>query len=235
MLVVMLTAYTSKKQLEYEDEVLRTIMDEYGGKFLSDEVQEGVAQVMVPDLMIRPNVVYRGFRIAGSFFDVKGAHDSIDHGAIAHKTTLPFIKDFAKDKTPPFVDDEGACHYICSYDFGHSGFFEMPFVYEPDADRKNIRTLLAGLTAKAYLHDARHKTYPGGFVVSVGADIMGPFMGGFQKIIRKVKTTFDPNYVSNPGWPVFMWSRLSKDLMKSGMNSYRDKRRNMKKELEKNV
>jgi hypothetical protein len=55
---------------------------------------------------------------------------------------------------------------------------------------------------------------------------MGPFMGGFQKIIRKVKTTFDPNYVSNPGWPVLMWSRLSKDGIKYAMNSYRDKRRN---------
>jgi hypothetical protein len=225
MLVVMLTAYTSKKQLEYEDEVLRTIMDEYGGKFLSDEVQEGVAQVLVPDLMIRPNVVFRGFRTAGSFFDVKGAWDSIDHGAIAHKTTLPFIKDFVKDKSPPFVDDEGAHHYICSYDFGHSGFFELPFVYAPDADYKNIKTLLAGLTAKAYLHDARHKTYPGGFVVSVGADIMGPFMGGFQKIIRKVKTTFDPNYVSNPGWPVLMWSRLLKDGIKSALDAYRDKKK----------
>jgi hypothetical protein len=235
MLVVMLTAYTSKKQLEYEDEVLRTIMDEYGGKFLSDKVQEGIAQVVIPDLMIRPNVVFRGFRIAGSFFDVKGALDSIDHGAVALKTTLPFIKNFVKDKTPPFMDDEGATHYICSYDFGHSGFFEMPFLYEPDADYKNIKTLLAGLTAKGYLHDARNKTYPGGFVVSVGADIMGPFMGGFQKMIRDVKATFDPNYVSNPGWPVFMWSRLFKDGAKSAMNSYRDKRVNTKKELEKDV
>jgi len=235
MLVVMLTAYTSKKQLEYEDDVLRSIMDEYGGKFLSDEVQEGIAQVLVPDLMIRPNVLFRGFRVAGSFFDVKGALDSMDHGAIAHKTTLPFIKDFVKDKTPPFMDDDGGCHYICSYDLGHSGFFEMPFLYEPDADCKNIKTLLAGLTAKGYLHDARHKTYPGGFVVSVGADIMGPFMGGFQKIIKNVKATFDPNYVSNPGWPVLMWSRLSKDGIKYAMNSYRDKRKNAKKELEKDV
>lgn len=235
MLVVMLAAYTSKRQLEYEDDVLREIMDEYGGKLLPDEVQEGVAQVVVPDLTIRPNVVYRGFRVAGSFFDVKGTLDSMDHGAIVHKTTLPFLKESVKDKTPPLVDDEGSHHYICSYDFGHMGFAEMPFLYEPDADYKNVKTMLKGLTARAYLHDARHKTSPSLLLINVGMDIMGPFMGGFQKIIKKVKTTFDPNFVSNPGWPVVVWSRLLKDGIKSAMNSYSDKRRNMKREVEKDV
>jgi len=230
MLVVMLTAYTSKKQLEYEDEVLRAIMDEYGGKLLSDEVQEGVAQVVVPDLTIRPNIVYRGFRIAGTFADIKGVCDSLDHSALCHKTTVPLLKRFMKDKTPPFVDDDGASHYICSYDFGHMGFVEMPFIFEPDADYKNVKVGVR-LTVMGLFHDVWHRTHTA-FLLNIAADIIGPFMGGFHKIIRKVKTAFDPNYVSNPGWPVVIWSRFLKDGIKSAMNSYREKRRNMKEELE---
>jgi hypothetical protein len=233
MLVVMLTAYTSKKQLEYEDEVLRTIMDEYGGKFLSDEVQEGVAQVLVPDLMIRPNVVFRGFRTAGSFFDVKGAWDSIDHGAIAHKTTLPFIKDFVKDKSPPFVDDEGGHHYICSYDFAHMGFTEMPFLFEPDVDYKNVRVGMR-LPILGLFHDVRHRTHTA-FLLNVAADIMGPFMGGFQKIVRKVKTSFDPDNVANPPFPQIVYGKLFKDLLKHALKSYQDKKKIREEEVKQNV
>jgi len=70
--------------------------------------------------------------------DIKEVCDSLDHSALCHKTTLPLLKNFMKDKTPPFVDDEGGHHYICSYDYGHMGFTEMPFLFEPDVDYKNV-------------------------------------------------------------------------------------------------
>jgi hypothetical protein len=222
MLVVMLTAYTSKKQLEYEDDVLRAIVDEYGGKLLPDEFQEDVAQVVIPDLTIRPNIIFRGFRIAGTFFDIKGVCDSLDHSALCHKTTLPLLKRFMKGKTPPFVDDEGGHHYICSYDFAHMGFVEMPFLVEPDVEFKNIKTALR-LPILGLFHDVRHRTHTA-FLLNISAEIMGPFMGGFHRILRKLKTLFDPNDVSNPGWPLFMWRRLLRDGIRSVFAAVRYRR-----------
>jgi hypothetical protein len=223
MLVVMLTAYTSKKQLEYEDEVLRTIVDENGGRYLPDEIQEGVAQVVIPDLTIRPNVIFRGFRIAGAFFDIKGVVDSLDHSALCHKTTLPLLKRFMKDKTPPFVDDEGGHHYICSSDFAHMGWVEMPFLFEPDVDYKNVKIGMR-LPIMGLFHDVWHRTHTA-FLLNVAADIIGPFMGGFHKISRKVKTSFDPDNVANPPFPQFVYGKFSKDLLKYALDSYQDKKK----------
>jgi hypothetical protein len=233
MLVVMLTAYTSKKQLEYEDEVLRAIVDENGGRYLPDEFQEGVAQVVLPDLTIRPNVIFRGFRIAGAFFDIKGVVDSIDHSALGHKTTLPLLKRFMKDKTPPFMDDEGGHHYICSSDFAHMGWVEMPYLFEPDVDFKNARVGVR-LPVMGLFHDVWHRTHTA-FLLNVAADIMGPFMGGFHKIIRKVKTSFDPNNVANPPFPQFVYGRFSKDLLKYALKSYQDKKEIREREVKENV
>jgi hypothetical protein len=233
MLVVVLTAYTSKKQLEYEDEVLRTIMDEYGGKFLSDEIQEGVAQVVIPDLTIRPNIIFRGFRIAGTFFDIKGVCDSLDHSALCHKKTLPLLKNFMKDKSPPFVDDEGGHHYICSYDFAHMGFTEMPFLFEPDVDYKNVKIGMR-LPIMGLFHDVRHRTHTA-FLLNIAADIMGPFMGGFHRIVKKVKTSFDPDNVANPPFPQIVYGKLFKDLLKYALKSYQDKKKIREEEAKQNV
>jgi glycolate oxidase len=202
MLAVVLEALTSKKQLDYEEAVLRDIVDENNGRFITGKLHELASTILVPDLLYRPHLLFRGFRAAGNFVSVKLALDSLDHAALMLRNGTRLASWYIKDKIPPFLDDEGESGYINPYDFSHMGHYELPILYE--AKFEAVQTA-ARLIALQVLEDIRSRTHPGGFLFSFIIDWMGPWMGKFHRIIRGVKVSFDPNNVSNPPWPMPIW------------------------------
>ncbi len=204
LVVVILEAYTAEEQLDYEEEVLRQIVAEQEGRFLTGELLESVETIVAPDLLIRPSLVFRGFRVGGNFMSVKLGLDSLDHSALLLKNGIKLTNWFIKDKIPPFVDVQGEAAYINPYDFGHMGHLEFPILYEASPDNVAIAMKLVSLQM---LEDIYSRTYPGGFLFSIFMDVMGPMMGKFNRIVGKVKVAFDPNNISNPPWPKIIWKK----------------------------
>ncbi len=202
LLVVVLEAYTSNEQLDYEEEVLREIISEHKGSFITGRLHELAAGITVPDLLYRPNLLFRGFRAAGNFVSVKLGLDSLDHSALLLKNGVRLNRWFTRKKQPPFLDDEGETGYINPYDLAHMGHYELPVLYEAKFEVVQEAMKLVPLQV---FEDIISRTYPGGFLFSLLIDFMGPMMGGFDKVITGVKVAFDPNNVSNPPWPSHVW------------------------------
>lgn len=211
LVAVVLETQATTRQLDYEEAVLREIVDEYGGTFFSGEILEKVATIIVPDLMIRPNVIFRGFRVAGSFISVKMTLDSLDHALMVHKGGAPMAEKYMKNKTPPFLATEGESGYMTTYDFTHMGYYELPILYEAGGESVKAAGMLLALQV---LWDIKARAHTGGFITGFIVNFMGPLMGRFDDIMRKVKTTFDPNCVSNPPWPLPLWYRIFKDALR---------------------
>ena len=211
LLIVVVEAVSSKKQLDYESSVLKEIVAENKGRFLAGKLLELASTILVPDLLYRPNLLFRGFRAAGNFISVKLGLDSLDHSARLLRNGTKLTHWYIKDKQPPFLDDEGESGYINPYDFGHMGHYELPVLYEARFEAIQQAMKLIPLQV---LEDIRSRTHPGGFLFSFLIDLMGPWMGKFNQIVREVKVSFDPNNVSNPPWPMPIWGRGLKNRFK---------------------
>ncbi len=198
-LMVVLEAHASPKQLDYEEEVLREIVEEYSGRFIYGKIQECFESIVAPDLFYRPSLIMRGFRAGGSFMSVKLGLDSLDHAALLHKNGTKFNSKLMAKKAPPFLDDNGQTAYINPYDFSHMAHLEMPVIFEASFDAISEG---AALIPKNIIEDVWHKCYPGGFLFGPLSNMMGPFMGKFHKYIGETKAMLDPNNVSNPPWPI---------------------------------
>jgi len=215
LVVVVLEATTSPKQLDYEEAVLRDIADEKNGRFLDGKLLEYTTEILTPDLLYRPHLLFRGFRAGGNFVSCKLGLDSLDHSALLLRNGTKLTSWFIRKKQPPFLDDQGESGYINPYDFGHMGHYELPVLYEASFEAVKEALKLVPLQV---LEDIRSRTYPGGFLFSFLIDFMGPLMGKFHKIIRAVKEEFDPNNVSNPPWPLPIWGRGLKNQLKKYMS-----------------
>lgn len=216
LVVVVLETQTTVKQLDYEEDVLMEIVGEYGGRFLGGEMLEKVATIVVPDLMIRPNLIFRGFRVAGSFLSVKMTLDSLDHAVMAHEGAAPLVDRYMKNKIPPFLDTEGESGYMTTYDFTHMGYYELPILYEAGGESVKAARMLLALQV---LWDIKARAHTGGFITGFIINFLGPLMGRFDRIIRDVKTTFDPNCVSNPPWPMPLWLNLIRGSLRNAVTS----------------
>jgi hypothetical protein len=200
--VVVLEAITSPEQLDYEEAVLRDIVKENKGRFITGPLLEYTATMVAPCLLYRPNLLYRGFRVGGSFTCIKMPLDSVDHAALVTQNAKILNRRLYKNKQPPIFDDGGGSNYISPYDFGHCAHMELPVLYEKSFA---VTKLGARIMAFQQVADLFSGTHPGGYLFSFLPDLMGPLMGKFHNHIRQIKAAFDPNLIANPPWPVHVY------------------------------
>ena len=209
--VVVLEAITSPKQLDYEESVLKDIIKENKGRFITGPLLDYTASMVSPCLLYRPALLYRGFRVGGSFTCIKMPLDSVDHAALVTKNAKKLNARLLKNRQPPIFDDGGGSNYISPYDFGHCAHMELPVLYEKSFD---VTKTGARIMAAQAVEDLYSGTHPGGYLFSFMPDLMGPLMGKFHTHIRKIKEAFDPNLIANPPWPVYVYGRGLKGLRK---------------------
>jgi glycolate oxidase len=181
---VLLVGYTSEKQLEYEERVLKDIASETGATRISEGRPFDRSWVIGTDSL----TVYN---ISGAELSTRFAFDSIDVAA----KMLKSVAELRDKYIPPFCDtaDFGWMHLN---ELGRIAYGEFLLYFDSeDADEaEKFETLCIEkeLEAKAYCtlqNPGRHRT-------------LGPKMGNYHLLLEKIKRAFDPNNVSNPPKPL---------------------------------
>jgi len=197
-LAVCLAGLTSPKQLEYEEKILKQIVEELGGEFVKDEKNwiEYTASNWLLDAqgprMHRPSGTYSLFAL-----------DILDP-EWADKVTRPneSLGDKVREKyTPPLVDDDHS-HWIHSIEFGHYAVGEQDFLVE----KSSLESVKASMqSVMEYITTALKEGSPCGVPQMASGrlnEFAGPVMGNYHVWLRKIKEAFDPNYVANPPYPI---------------------------------
>ena len=181
MVRVMLVGFTSKKQLEYEERVLKDIVAENGGT-IEDATPFSSGQVF--KLGISSNVTVP----AGFFAVTKFAFDSFDHA----KRALAETTDLKAKVIPPFFNDSEESGWMQSYDMGHIGYGEYFSYFD-----KSMVDKFMEYEVDSIKHDIKMGAYPGAQWSHLHEHI-GPATGNYHLLMEKLGRSFDPNHVSNP-------------------------------------
>ncbi|MFH0914634.1 MAG: FAD-binding oxidoreductase [Chloroflexota bacterium] len=176
--------FTSPKQTEYEERVLQDLAQETGGT-LARVPDTGAADTF------QPSYANCAFRPGNYFTSEKLGFDSIDHGLIDLVEGMKVKRKYY----PVLVDDAEEAGWILEFDFGHQAHCEMTSFHDstPEAMAQVFRHEFDSVS-----QDMKIGAYTG-FQYGPNHDFTGPYMGGYQKWLKKIKLALDKNNLSNPG------------------------------------
>jgi hypothetical protein len=176
--------FTSGKQLEYEERVLQDIADETGGEM------RRVADTGAADCF-QPAYTNCAYRPGGAFISEKVGFDSIDHALTYVLEGMEVKRSFY----PIVLDDKEEAGWILSFDFGHHALGEITSYY--DNSPENSLQILR-LEQECIKQDVDINAYTG---ITFGPthDFIGPEMGNYHLLLKKIKAALDKDDLSNPG------------------------------------
>ena len=198
VLSVVLIGFSSPRQVEYEQKVLDSIVEEFQGEF----IQEGseLWKIGGDNLgeQIRCGFSNRLFRVAGDFFVIGGfGFDSIDHSyKMSEEYMWPLIEE--GQKKGHFIEDDTHNDWLNSYQLGHFSETEPLIYMEHDLEagatfiNSYIQTIIEAIKRKMT------PTWPLGAMHYIA----GPHMCNYHELVLKVKKTLDPRLTSNPDYPL---------------------------------
>jgi hypothetical protein len=183
---VCLWGYASEKQVEYEEKVLKQIIQETGGKLIPDDVY----QTWVPytaNNWVRDTNGCRMMRV-GTFFPVNLVVDSVDDAMGVFLPNWEIV-----DKYSPPILDYDHSDWVAPHDLGHAYLFEIDFPHEKTVETGSVVAKAAGEVVKAGM---REQTMNG--AIGVPFNVIGPAFANIHLMIAKIKKGLDPNNVANP-------------------------------------
>jgi len=185
---VCLWDFALTKQLNYEEQVLKQIIDDTGGKLAPDEVYQRWGPYAANNY-IRDTNGPRVMRIGGSFGGSRVMVDSIDYA----RHSFPLVWEISDRYTPPLLDiDRNG--WVAPYDFGHAALLENEYNHEKtDEACKAVldnSTEAIAQDVKEQLIDFQNCTAP--------ANRTGSSFADFHLIVAKIKKALDPNNIANP-------------------------------------
>ncbi|MFC2003620.1 FAD-binding oxidoreductase [Chloroflexota bacterium] len=185
---VCLWGFASDKQVNYEEKVLKQIIEETGGKLISDETY----QKWVPyaaNNWIRDTNGPRMMRIGGTLGSVVIGLDSLDDALRSSSAAFKIVDKY----TPPFLDcDHG--DWVSTYDLCHFAASEVDYPHEKtdEASQASVRSMREGM-----VQDLKDQVTQ--FVSCVvPAERTGAAFANFHLILAEIKKALDPNNVANP-------------------------------------
>ncbi len=177
---VLLMGFTSEKQLAYEERVLQDIAAETGGVIRPGRPNDE-SWFMSADAI---SIMFIGGAEMSEL-----SFDTVESGLKVGRDTVQL----ARKHMPPFGQDYGNPGWLTMYEFGHMGHVE----YLAYADLDDAMELYR-FGGECMQRDVKLGAYPGYQDVNV----LGPAWFNFDRIMRAIKATFDPNNVSNPPKPL---------------------------------
>ncbi|MFC2068046.1 hypothetical protein ACFLTP_03425, partial [Chloroflexota bacterium] len=189
IITVGLWGWASGKQVEYEEMVLKEIVDETGGKWASEEAYQLFSSGVGADCIrvvnsVRLSRIGTGGGAGGA--EIEGLGDM-----------LRAVKSYweVHDKyMPPLLDTGHPC-WIAPYDFGHAACLE---VYGAGGQR--------GEEAEKIFYPVQREVMTRQFkersvelmMAMLPQNIVGPAFNNIHQITAQIKKALDPNYVANP-------------------------------------
>jgi len=181
--------WASAGQADYEEKVLREIVEETGGTWVPEEVYPGLVQDVGLDA-IRTEACKRSSRlgygagISGAQYD--GLADTV--------RGFNFIKDLQDKYTPPLLD-MGPADWVAPIDFAHYAALEMYRVGAVRGKEAEIGMMPAQMElGQKYMSEQVVSL----IMAAAPANLTGPFFANFHKLLGRIKKSLDPNDVANP-------------------------------------
>ncbi|MFC1591706.1 FAD-binding oxidoreductase [Thermodesulfobacteriota bacterium] len=221
---VILANTTSDRQIEYEEKVLRQIIGEVGGRFLSDEYKPEVREALKPwnyDC-IRHSTGYRMNRkmYANAWLPV-GPIDS------AFETSKQWKKALATFGELDITDRGGAddTPFIYALQRGHFCLFETDNYPDPVLPEEIKKAQAYGIYGMANFIKNDLGPMLMAFLNVEPFTTMFPEAGpNSHLLMRKIRKVFDPNSVASPGRQVFTeeeWQQFPAEV-KAAVNKMRE-------------
>lgn len=186
---VCLWGFASDKQVEYEEKVLKQIIEETGGQLIPEEVYQRWVPYTANN-WIRDTNACRMMRIGGAFAISNITIDSLDDAL----RSLPRLWEMWDKYAPPVLDSDH-CDWIAPYDLCHAALAESDFPHEKTEEVCRILS-----EASAEIGEAELKE--GGFsrvVLTAPLNVTAPALGiNIHQIIAAFKKALDPHNLANP-------------------------------------
>jgi glycolate oxidase len=187
-IAVCLWAYASGKQVDYEEKVLRQLVNETRGTPVTEEMYQRWVPFTANN-WIRDTNGCRMMRIGGGYSLVNLTFDSIDDSERSFTSSWGILDKY----TPPFLDSDHPA-WIAPYDLGHFALAESDFPREKN-DEDDMKTAMAmyETTAKGV------KDQSISAMTAIGpGKVIWPAYPTSMKLLLSIKKAFDPNNRANP-------------------------------------
>jgi glycolate oxidase len=187
LLRVLLIAFTSEEQMEYEEQVLTDIITEIGGE---------ARRTRPSDESWFKNADSAGmWLMCGGYVSVDYVIETIEH-AIPHGENYAKLK---RNFTPPLMPDYGDPGWFQSFELGHQGYSEFLVYWNPDEDTDGVDHF--------YLETSKENIRKRFYTSLLGPHqplyLTGPAYGpNYHEWLLKVKGEFDPKFVCHPPVPL---------------------------------
>jgi hypothetical protein len=186
---ICLWGFASEKQVEYEEKVLKQIIEETGGKLIPDEVYQRWVPYTANN-WLRDTNGCRMMRTAGGYYMQSVTTDSFDDVLRSLQSGWEIL-----DKYIPPILDCGHPAWVTPYDLGHYALAEVDFPRQKtDEDDLNA--------ARPLLVDSIKKNVQQGITPhGLGAtpyNLNGAAFANIHLIVAEIKRALDPNNIANP-------------------------------------
>jgi glycolate oxidase len=187
ILRVLLIAFSSEEQMEYEERVLNDIITELGGE---------ARRTRPSDESWFKNADSAGmWLMCGSYVSVDYVIETIEH-AIPHGENYAELK---KKFTPPLMPDYGDPGWFQSFELGHQGYSEFLVYWDPDVDTDGVDHF--------YLETSKENIRKRFYTSLLGSHqplyLTGPAYGpNYHKWLLAIKDELDPNFLCHPPVPL---------------------------------
>jgi len=182
---ICLWGFASEKQVEYEEKVLKQIIEETGGILIPEEVYERWVPYAANN-WIRDTNGCRMMRIGGGYSAIHLIVDSLDDA----ERSFPPSWEILDKYTPPFLDSDHPA-WVAVYDLAHCALAETDFPREKTDENDQILAQASGEAAIQRVNN-------GGIIYGGPANRIGPVFANYHLILGKVKEALDPSNVANP-------------------------------------
>jgi hypothetical protein len=182
---VCLWGFASKKQVEYEEKVLKQIIEETRGRLIPEEVYERWVPYTANN-WIRDTNGCRMMRIGGGYQAINLILDSLDDAERGFPPSWEILDKY----TPPLLDSDHPA-WVAVYDLAHHALAETDFPREKTDENDRILAQASGEAAIQRVNNGR-------ILYGGSAHRFGPAFANFHLILAKIKKALDPNNVANP-------------------------------------
>lgn len=187
LLRVLLIAFTSEEQMEYEEKILNDIITELGGE---------ARRTRPSDESWFKNADSAGmWLMCGGYISVDYVIETLEH-SIPHGENYAELK---KKFTPPLMPDYGDPGWFQSFELGHQGYSEFLVYWDPDVNTDGVDHF--------YLETSKENIRKRFYTSLLGPHqplyLTGPAYGPNYHIwLLKVKDEFDPLFICHPPVPL---------------------------------
>lgn len=183
ILRVLIVAYTSEEQLEYEERVLTDIVKGLGGE---------ARPTRPTDASWFKNTDSASMWLTtGAYLSVEYNVETLEHGAKQGAA----LAELHRKYTPPMMPTHGDPGWFQTGELGHTDYSEYISYYDPDGDTDIVDLW--------YIDVIKENIKKGFWTASLApqnpAYLTGPAYGpNYHLWMQKIKEEFDPNNVANP-------------------------------------